>query len=184
MIYLIRHAQSIHNVKSSRVAGVALQSPLTDVGIKQSRDIGIEFHRREIEAIYHSPALRCKDMAKIMARQFVNEPDLISDERLLEMDQGEAAGKLKLSIVLNPLTFIRILTKRKDFAFKGGESFNVVAQRMEDALNEIKNTEKKDTLVITHGMAIRALLSKRSGSSVWRIILGRVGNAEIIELKE
>jgi len=179
----MRHAQAEHNVKSSRVAGQALDSPLTELGIKQSQQAGTELHMTTLNKIYASPALRCVDTAKIVARQFTNEPFIEEDKRLLEMDQGVLVGRLKLTTVLNPVTFVKLLIQGKNFAFENGESFNQVAERMEESLKEIESSSQGTILVVGHGMAIRCLLAKRHRWSVWRIILSHMNNVATIELE-
>ena len=175
----MRHGEAEHNVDSLRVAGQANDSELTTEGIDQAEDAVEAFKNIKINVIYHSPAIRCVDTAKIMAKNLPGRVKLVEDERLLEMHQGNAAGKLKVLIILNPMIFFRVISKRMNFSFTDGESFNDVANRMTKAINDI---EEKNALVVTHGFAIRCYLARKFKWPVWKLILSDIKNAQILGL--
>lgn len=184
MITLLRHAQSEHNVARHRVAGLVPRSKLTFYGRQTAVAYGQKLNASADApvAIYYSPALRCIDTAKLIAKELDIKPAMIEDERLLEMDHSEVAGNLKLTSVINPKRFWRILLKGKNFQFKNGESFNHVADRMTEALSEAEQRfPDQPVLVVTHSMSMRCMLARKYKWSVWKLILKQVQNMEAIE---
>ena len=183
-ITLLRHAEAEHNVKSSRVAGSALDSQLTDLGRKQAKQAAKQFET-QFQVVYHSPAVRCRDTANILIDEWDYIPDEVyEDVRLVEMNQGQQVGRIKLLTIINPRTFVNLLIRRMDFSFEDGESFNQVASRMQEVVDEIESLHKgKSVLVVTHGLAMRCLVAKLSGWSVWRLLLTKVKKTGTILLK-
>ena len=80
--------------------------------------------------------------------------------------------------------FLQVLVKGKNFQFRNGESFNHVADRMMESIKDIEfRYPHEPVLIVTHGMAMRCLMARKHGWSVWKLILKQVQNMEAWEFK-
>jgi len=90
-ITLIRHAESVMNLKSEFIiGGRSLHTPLTEKGKIQSKELGEYFKAKNIkfDKIYCSSAIRTQETLK----HCFQSSDFILDENLLEIDQGDWEG--------------------------------------------------------------------------------------------
>ena len=106
---------------------------------------------------------------------------ILEDSRLQEMSQGRAEGQSR--DVYTEIVKRQIRALRKDFRFKGGESMNMVGDRMLAWSEEQQNRYPDDTVVaFTHGVALRCLVGVRCGWSHERIRDEVVDNAAGVRL--
>jgi broad specificity phosphatase PhoE len=173
-MYLVRHAESEANINSHIIGGRTNESPLTTLGIEQSRRLGEFMLRRNFlpDFVYTSPAVRALQTAQLSldAAKLIIEPRI--NDNLQELSQGDWTG-LDRTTIYTPEQISEVEALGKDFKAPGGESMNEVGQRMQDAMNDIANecfdaaeTDKAPVVfVYTHGLAIRCRASTLLGWS-------------------
>ena len=183
-LYLIRHVESVANLKPEFISGRSNHVPITSRGEKQGlllqkrlRDEGIDF-----DVLYSSPAVRADKTARIVSEgQHVRT--IVCDE-LQELHQGDWVGVLRREAYTQD-----IMDKMWDdpWSFKapGGESQKEVGKRMMDWLdNEIMDRNESLMVgVFSHGVAIKCLLRELMGFNsniTWRI---PIDNASITHIR-
>ena len=160
---LIRHGESVHNLKlNTHVGGLSINSPLTPLGHEQSRTRAKQLKdgNAVFDAIFYSPALRTTQTTQeiITSAGFVVHP--IADERLFEMDLGAHEGKLR-SDVYTPDVIAELDRQGLEGALPGAESIATVQARMMDfVIDTHQRLPDASILVVSHGLAIRSLIGK------------------------
>jgi broad specificity phosphatase PhoE len=168
IIYLVRHAQSEHNVdwdngQPVRTAG-PLESGLTPRGVKQARDLGGRLRDVPIHGVWSSHLLRARQTAAIIAQ--VKGLSVNATERLREHYLGALEQQRDTAILLR--TFRRIerqqrgLTDREKLRVKvvaDMESEEEAAARLKEFLTEVASQFQGETIVVvSHGVIMRAFL--------------------------
>ncbi len=146
--YLLRHGQSEANVRNA-VAGGNLDSPLTDLGIQQARDLANTVHHLAVKPsrIYHSSLSRAADTARL-----VNESlnlDMIEMDNLREHVFGDWEN-----------THWPTIKERVDQGMEppNGETYLEFAMRIKTALHEIMVTDHPTPpLLVAHGGVFHAI---------------------------
>lgn len=169
-IYLIRHGETAKN-REKRLQGRS-DSALNENGIRQSEQLreffasgGIRF-----DSVYSSPLQRARQTARLVAGE---QTEIITDERLLEMDYGPYEGS---SLEAPAPELIRFFS---DFAHnpapEGMESLEHVTRRLGLFLNDIKNRCAGNVLIATHAIAMKGALeylTPDSKGSYWSKYIG------------
>lgn len=172
-IYLIRHGQTAMN-KTMSLQGRS-NLPLNDTGIRQAEEAGRKFREHGIvfDRIYSSPLIRAVQTAE----HACPGRDIISDERLIEMDYGPYEG-LDLR---DPPEEIRLFFS--DFVHQpapaGMEQLSDVKARLGEFLEEIRNAGDGNILISTHAIAMKGALeylTPESHGSWWS---EHLGNCEV-----
>lgn len=164
-LYLIRHGESEMNTTAHLIGGRSNETPLTQRGVEQARQLGMYFLANNIipSHIFTSPAVRTIQTAEstLTAMNLAATP-IVADE-IQEMDQGDYVGRLRTD-VYTPEVLREIDQQGKDFKLPGGESMNDVGERMlrwvDSNVPVGTDSEPKRTFVFGHGVAIRTLTSK------------------------
>ena len=176
-IYIFRHGQSTYNVLG-RTQGHTNDSKLTDMGKEQAIEVGKKLAGRGIEVIFTSPLVRAVETAKL-ANQTLNAK-IITDERFIEVDIGDAEG----------LHFTEIMAKYGDFykkwredeteldiSYPNGETKRQVRTRLFEGLNDhIRNDGYKAFAVSGHGIILTQTLLALGVKDA------QIGNGDIIHL--
>lgn len=171
-ILLIRHAESEINVETSnRIGGQCNWAELSDKGVEQSRKLGSKLAQQSssFTAVYSSTAVRtqqtsrhCLSAMGIDVRS--GDTDIKLDQRLLEGDAGDFAGKIRSEIYLRSDVSRELDNDNWNFIpgdFVKGESQAGIAVRMKDWLEEVIARYPHGRIIaFTHGMAIRCLLTE------------------------
>ena len=159
-LLLVRHGISEHNT-SDVISGGTSNPNLSQAGVKQVEEISKIIDNNKIDQVYASPLIRAKRTAQILT-DF--QKDIITDDRLKEMDFGTWEGqhaeglKVKYPDAFDDLGTIN--SKYTKYA-KDGETFEQVADRVEDFLAEIQpNSNDKTIMVVCHGFVIRSLIAR------------------------
>ena len=156
-VFLARHGQTTWNTEG-RWQG-SNDIPLDETGIRQAELLAAKLQFYNIEAIYSSPLVRASVTAQHAAKKF--GLPVIFHEDLREICLGDWEG----------LTFYEISRKYpKEFqdweqnadaeVGMGVESNISVQDRAYAALAEICETEKRNTLILTHGGWLNRLLCR------------------------
>lgn len=152
-VLLVRHGETADNA-SARFQG-RLDTPLNDRGRVQSRALAQTLREEGLRALYSSPLLRAHETASIVGAAIGLEPVL--DERLVEADAGDWAGRLIADILTGERTeYARWRAAEPAFRFPGGESVAEQAGRIAAALADVA-AGPLPALVVTHGGTIRAI---------------------------
>lgn len=148
-LYVVRHTETEWNVTGQ--AQGHHDSPLTEKGIEQSRDLAARLKplAGSIEAYYSSDLGRCVHTAKIISKAIGKEPVLSS--QLRERSYGDYTGWHKDDV------WKKLDIKDLDISAPGGESAKNLASRVNDFLETL---DDKTTLCVVHDGVIRYLLGR------------------------
>ena len=159
-LLLVRHGVSEHNT-SDVISGGTSNPNLSQAGVKQVEEVSKIIDNNKIDQVYASPLIRAKRTAQILT-DF--QKDIITDDRLKEMDFGSWEGqhaeelKVKYPDAFDDLGTIN--SKYTKYA-KNGETFEQVADRVEEFLAEIQPySNDKTIMVVCHGFVIRSLIAR------------------------
>ena len=159
-LLLVRHGVSEHNT-SDVISGGTSNPNLSQAGVKQVEEVSKIIGNNKIDQVYASPLIRAKRTAQILT-DF--QKDIITDDRLKEMDFGSWEGqhaeelKVKCPDAFDDLGTIN--SKYTKYA-KNGETFEQVADRVEEFLAEIQPySNDKTIMVVCHGFVIRSLIAR------------------------
>jgi broad specificity phosphatase PhoE len=158
-----RHAESERNTSPHIIGGRSTLSPLSDNGKQQAHKLGRKFKSEGYfpDFVYSSPALRCKETARISMEEIGGEDLIEIHDGIQELDQGIAEGGVRAEFY-NPETLKIINKDNHNFKFENGESQKEVEVRMLKALDDVKQRLEKNgkakAIVFSHGMAMRCLL--------------------------
>ncbi len=152
-VLLVRHGETDYNA-ADRFQG-QIDVPLNDRGREQSLALARSLAPEGLRALYSSPSSRARETAEIVGAELGLEPVL--DERLMEADAGEWAGRPFDDIVADdPSAFRAWRAADPGFRFPGGESVADQAARVAAVLADIA-AGPLPALVVTHGGTIRAV---------------------------
>lgn len=133
------HATTIDN--EAEVASGHNDVELSDLGIKQARELGGRYDRQHFDAIFCSDLQRSYKTAEIA---FGDRFPIIKDARLRECDYGDLTQKSKDIID-------RERPKRISEPFPNGESYEQTVERMRLFLDEQKEKyDGKTVMIIGH----------------------------------
>lgn len=164
-LYAIRHAECENNVNNHIVGGRSNESPLTQRGIEQAKQLGRYLLANDVtpDFVYISPAVRTRDTARFALEELGIDIDPVVEHDLQELDQGLWTGRLRTE-TYTPDVLAEIARQGKDFKADGGESMNETGQRMLRAASVIADRHVDDDgtqrgFMFTHGFATRCLAS-------------------------
>lgn len=160
-IYVIRHAQSEGNL--FRMMQGHWDGDVTELGVRQIAALAERFRDVHIDAVYASDLYRTRLTAGAILKY--HDLPLHTDRALRELDMGPWEGKyfgdLKKSEFESLRTFI---TSMEDWKVEGAETCVDVADRTYPCLVRIaEENDGKTVAVVSHGVAIRCLLSRCLG---------------------
>ena len=169
MYYIVRHGQTEKNKKNLLQGRSNL--PLNEEGRRQAAAAGEYFRKHGIvfDEIYSSPLDRAVETALLIAGE---NQEIITDERLLEMDYGPYEG---IDLADPPA---EIITFFKDFVHNpapdGMEQLSDVVRRTGEFMEEIKGSDK-NILISLHAISMKGILeylTPGSGGSWWSRYIG------------
>lgn len=144
--FILRHGHNSHSASKSHDLLISTRIEhdkhyLSDVGIKQSKELAAQSKKIGINAIYTSPFIRTKQTAQIIGDEL--ELPYFVDERLKELDHGSMCEN-KTEYVCIPPDF------KKDFDTKygDGESWRIGRTRMMNFIKEIDEKHKDGKILI------------------------------------
>lgn len=153
-IYITRHSKTTWN-QEKRLQG-RKDSPLIEEGIENALALKEYIKDIHFDCVYSSPIKRAYDTARLITGK-----DIITDERLMEMNFGVLEGK-KIKDILkdnfevydnmwnHPECFERI---------DEGESYEEVQIRLKDFFEELAKKNYDNVLIVTHGMCFINMLA-------------------------
>lgn len=142
MITIIFEAHSTTLDNENNLSSGHNDVALSELGIKQSRELGERYANENFDAIFCSDLQRSYKTAEIAfsGRGF----KIITDKRLCECDYGDYTQK--------PSDFVHNeKPKRITEPFPSGESYTQTAERMKSFLDELRrDCEEKKIMIIGH----------------------------------
>lgn len=161
VIYLIRHAQTLHNKKGKVFSGVS-DVLLSDEGKEEARKCRNLPFIQNIEKIYISPLIRTKQTADIIFGEEI-EKTVITE--LSEMDFGDYEGRILDEENIDDEVFVKWMNDPENLTFPHGDNFSGHALEAFSAFKKIAENEKADTIaVVSHRTTIRLILTQLSGN--------------------
>jgi probable phosphoglycerate mutase len=179
VIWLARHGETEDNV-ARRVQGWC-DPPLNPRGIEQAHALAQKLSDTPIAAVYSSQLARARQTATVVCEHL--GVSLTVDERLAESRRGEWEGRFAWELELEyPDLWAAWKQPDSDFRFPGGESLAEHADRVREALADIRRGPLP-ALAVCHGGTIRcALLSEQpEGVSAFHSV--EVPNATLVRFK-
>ena len=154
-IHLIRHGATDANIRGQYI-GCKTDMPLSPEGLNELRLLKENMNYPQIERVYSSPMLRCKQTAAVL----YPDNNVISVENLKEYDFGIFEGKTAAELEGNP--YFAPWTSGKLSAPPEGEENTDFIKRLCIGLNQIVvdmlDNDLSEAAVIMHGGAIMMLL--------------------------
>jgi len=150
-IYFVRHGQTEENVKNTYYG--TLECDLNDLGIAQAKSCSELLKDIEFTRVYISERTRALHTAEVICSQ----KSFILDSRINEMDFGAFEGKNYEEIKkLYPEEVKQWQQSWKDFCPPQGESYVKFYERVKSFMEDLKELNEENILVVTHGGVIRA----------------------------
>ncbi len=152
-ILLCRHGETDTNVRGkTHTSGD--QVGLNDVGRLQSSKLASVAAMHNVRAIFTSPEKRAIESAQIVGQSLGCVPTIVPDLR--ERDWGEWSGEPWSEIAARLSS--KTLDERYSFAPPRGESWERMEQRLKRAVDKIAQKTEGNSMIVTHGGALRALI--------------------------
>ena len=155
-IHLIRHGATDANYLGQYI-GSKTDLPIAPEGFNELRLLKDDIEYPEIDVLYSSPLLRCRQTASLL----YPEKEIIPVPNLTEYDFGEFEGKTAAELENNP--DFTDWAAGKTSATPGGEDNSDFVKRLCVGLNQIVlhkiESGKENAAVIMHGGAIMMLLA-------------------------
>jgi broad specificity phosphatase PhoE len=170
-ILLLRHGQTTANVEG--VFRGRLDLELDDTGRLQAEALAGAVAERGATAVYTSPMKRAMQTAEPIAQRLGVKPFV--SEALIDVDFGEWEGKHHTKVAEEyPEIYATWAVRPADVTFPGGESLELVRERVVRGLDEIVHRYEGNTVaLVTHRVPCRVLLCHILGlslNSFWNIM--------------
>lgn len=182
-LYLIRHAQTEYNRNHQYIGGRSSHLAINENGWEQARMLGQWMAEKNfpLHHLYCSTAKRAKQTLEGIQEVFPIEQVQYSAE-LEELSQGDWEGQLRNEIYSKEL-LETINSNNYRFKAPNGESQEEVENRMYQFIEkEILPYDRKNIVMLTHGMAIKCLLRKILDSSPAMTYKIKIDNTSITKL--
>jgi 2,3-bisphosphoglycerate-dependent phosphoglycerate mutase len=142
-------AKSIYLVRHCEAKGQPAESPLTEKGLLQAKDLSEFFYNIEIDCIISSPYLRA-----------IQSAETISENKNIKIEIDKRLKERVLSIINLPDWFDKLKETFKDMnlKFEGGESSNEAMNRIVNVIHEVLKGESENIIIVTHGNIMSLLL--------------------------
>ncbi len=171
-IYILRLGETKLN-EERRLQGQR-DFPLNEAGRRQAlqageriKELGFSF-----DVVYSSPLKRAVETAVLVTGR--PEEELRIDKRIIEMDYGPFEGKSYREVDESMMDFFRDPVHVK--APEGMEQMDDLAARVSDFFRMLEEEQPAENiLVVTHGVAIRAMMphiKKESAEEAWKLMVG------------
>jgi broad specificity phosphatase PhoE len=189
-IYFIRHAQSEANLKD--ILASRQDFPLTEKGRQEAVVIASEFKDiAELDRIFCSPLIRAQQTAQPIAEAF--GLDFETDERITEQDLGVFSGMTYAELDDRP-DYMHERSKRwKWIPEGGGESYEMIANRLEPFFQSLQSLEGDRILFVTHAVTLRMVKATLAqtlpnypheiakNGEIWKVQFTGLGNIHEVE---
>ena len=154
--YLVRHGQTVWNTLG-QTQGHG-NSPLTELGIQQAKDLAEALKEYSIDIIYCSDLGRAVETAEIIGKELNIE--IHPTESLREMGFGVWEGMpLREIEKIYPESFKMWRNEPEKVQIEGGETLDMIKQRQDKLIEELnKKYKNKHILLVSHSVTVRVML--------------------------
>ena len=151
-LILIRHGETVWN-QQRRMQGQQ-DSPLSETGLRQARQLARRFAQETFGALYSSDLGRAHETARSVAD--ATGKDIIVDARLRERHFGVFEGLTASEIEARyPTEYECFKSRDPAYVVPGGESAQQFRERSIACLRELAERHAGDTIVVvTHGLVL------------------------------
>lgn len=147
--FLLRHGQTIYQKNGTRVnypADADSTLSITKEGEDMIKSSAETLKNEKINIIFASPALRTRQSSGIAA-EILGVKEIIYDDRLLDINMGEFAGKTYEDYE----NFFSEKMERFEKRPEGGENWNDIVARLKPFLKDIEKKYKgQNILIVSH----------------------------------
>lgn len=166
-LYVVRHAEAAGN--RERFFQGHTDGMISDKGRKQLECLAKRFEEIKIDALYCSPLTRARETAQAVNR--AHGLPINTDENLIEIDGGVWEGRPWTELpTLYPEQARLWMQQPWLFHPENGEAMTHVRRRMAQAITDIAARHPGESVaVVSHGCAIRAMLSWAKGWPIERL---------------
>jgi broad specificity phosphatase PhoE len=182
-VLLVRHGETVSNVEG-RWQGQT-DSPLTERGLAQARELARALADEPLAAIYSSDLGRAFDTARAVAAQHAHL-EVIAEPRLRELHVGRWTGRLGAEIrESDPELMTLWRDQPADLVIPEGETLAEAQARALACLGErLPAHVGESVLVVTHGALTQCVLVAGMGGTVADLWLKeRIQNCQISRLE-
>ena len=176
--FVMRHGEAESNVKGFVSSDNQVKSELTEKGLEDAKKSAQFLKENKPDIIISSPLYRTLSTAQTVAKELgMNPSDVISDERIKEIQTGEFNG--------NPIENYRsFFSSQKEKFTKtppGGENLNDLKKRVGDFIYDIDSSyEGKTILIVTHEYVVWLLNAIRDGLDVDQSVAIKEKNEDFV----
>lgn len=168
-LFLVRHGETEAN-KQGINAG-PLDYPLSKKGSKDADYLAKTLSEADIVAVYSSPIFRALQTSKILARPHKLEVKIVEDLTEAKLKPKFVGKKGRQHILTDPKAF--------------EESYQELQERMMKAVESIKNRERGNVIIVSHGDPLAALVNyfveRKTGENTHYVLHPDPGSLTIIE---
>lgn len=173
-IYLIRHTTP--DVEAGICYGQS------DIGVDDDFQFTLEKIKNQLSLdnnhiIFSSPLKRCS----LLAKELANHNGVNYDDRLMEMDFGKWELQRWSEIDEEPMT--QWGSNFVENRVPGGESFEIMNQRVMEFWEELLKQENKDILIVTHSGVIRSILARLLEIPLKKAFVLKIDYGRIIRIR-
>ena len=156
-LYLSRHGETLSN-SEGRLTGRNIDSPLTEMGIEQAKQLGESLEDITFDAVYSSPLKRAVDTVNIA---FGNKYKIRIDNRLAEINLGIMEDLLFDDVIVKyPESGMLFFTDPISYKTPvDGECLHDMIERISSFIDDISKKDYDKVFILTHGYALRVLYS-------------------------
>ena len=150
-LWLIRHGETFWNAEG-RIQG-HLNSDLSDLGVKQAKQLGERLKGEVFDVVYSSDS----DRAMQTAGFALPSAELVLDERLREISFGLVEGKTHAELNDEELAwFAHYREDPYNHSIPQGESWKMHIARLADWMSDLPSSGR--VIAFSHGGSVRAAL--------------------------
>ena len=156
LFVIARHAESVLNLERRINGDPSVAVPLTEDGLAESRQLGIQVANVPLELCVHTRFGRTLDTAR--AALAGREMPFVVEPLLDDIDVGELEGR--------SIEDYRAWKRRhtRSDPFPGGESLDDAARRYADGFRRLLARDEQRILVVCHEIPLRYALNAAGGS--------------------
>ncbi|HWQ89630.1 MAG TPA: histidine phosphatase family protein [Desulfitobacteriaceae bacterium] len=164
-IILTRHGETQWNIER-RVQG-RLDSPLTEKGLAQARNLALRLRSEKINYLYSSDLPRALATAEEIRRELQLET-IIPAPRIREFSFGDWEGKLWDELRTTYQDIFKIWDSTPHLVqVPNGDNMHSVTERVWGFLQELIDKHQGETIcLVTHGLTLKLLVTKALGFSI------------------
>ncbi|MDP3740983.1 MAG: histidine phosphatase family protein [bacterium] len=156
-LYVLTHTETFYN--KNRIFTGQLDSKLTPLGHRQAQRQGQKLRNKNIVWAFISPLKRTHETLKYI-RKYYPKFKVIVDDRLIERDYGDMAGKSKVKFRENHPGFYNVYHRSYETPPPHGESMVQVEKRVLRALADIialMKKERANAVIVAHNNSVRPI---------------------------